>query len=59
MRFNRTIQEESVDYQEYMLLDDLPGFNDRLLDDLQRYNGECPHYGLDYPASCQPITKLL
>ncbi len=45
-RFNRTIQEEFVDYREDLLLDDLPGFNDHLLGYLQRYNGERPHYGL-------------
>ncbi len=58
-RFNRTIQEEFVDYREDLLLDDLPGFNDHLLGYLQRYNGERPHYGLNYLTPCQSIAKLL
>ena len=58
-RFNRTIQEEFVDYQEDLLLDDLSGFNDRLLEYLQRYNGERPHYGLNYLTPCQSIATLL
>ena len=58
-RFNRTIQEEFVDYQEDLLHDDLPGFNAHLLTYLQRYNGERPHHGLNYLTPCQSIAKLL
>ncbi len=45
-RFNRTVQEEFVDYQENLPSDDLRGFNDCLLEYWQRYNGERPHRGL-------------
>ena len=48
-----------MDYQEDLLLDDLRGFNDQLLEYLQRYNGERLHYGLNYLTPCQSIAKLL
>ncbi len=48
-----------MDYQEDLLLDDLRGFNDQLLEYLQRYNGERPHYGLNYLTPCQSIATLL
>ena len=55
-RFKRTIQEEFVDYQEDLLLDDLRGFNDQLLEYLQRYNGERPHFGVESKPSYIRLT---
>lgn len=56
-RFNRTVQEELVDFEEDLLADDLRGFNRHLLDWLGRYNGERPHWGLSYLTPCQAIAK--
>jgi transposase InsO family protein len=42
-RYNRTIQEEFVDYHEY-LLHDPAIFNQKLLPYLLWYNGERPHW---------------
>ncbi len=56
-RFNRTVQEEFVDYHEDLLLDDPRTFNHRLLDYLQRYNSERPHLALNCLTPCQTITE--
>lgn len=45
-RFNRTLQEEFVDYHEALLFDDLDAFNDRLFEWLHWYNAERPHHAL-------------
>ena len=45
-RFNRTLQDEFVDYHEDLLFDDLPQFNQRLLDYLYWFNAERPHHAL-------------
>jgi transposase InsO family protein len=56
-RFNRTIQEEFVDYHEDALLD--PGyFNDKLLDYLLWYNGKRPHWGIDLLTPIQVLWKF-
>ena len=55
-RFNRTVQEEFVEYFEYLLPDDLPAFNEQMLSCLQRFNGERPHQGLGYPTPTQTIA---
>jgi len=55
-RFNRTVQEELVDFEEDLPADDLRGFNRHLLDWLDRYNGERPHWGLNYLTPCQAIA---
>ena len=56
-RFNRTIQEEFVDYHEDALLD--PGyFNDKLLDYLLWYNGKRPHWGIDLLTPIQVLGKF-
>ena len=49
-RFNRTLQDEFVDYYEDLLFDDLPQFNQRLLDYLFWFNAERPHHAL----TCKP-----
>lgn len=46
-RFNRTLQEEFIDYHEALLFTDLLAFNDKLLDYLLWFNDERPHYSLD------------
>lgn len=54
-RFNRTIQEEFVDYHEPLLLD-VSKFNDALIDWLLWYNGERPHWSLDLKSPIQFLT---
>ena len=58
-RFNRTIQEDFVDYEEDCLLDDLRLFNERLPGFLDRYNGQCPHHGLNNRTPCQMLAQHL
>ena len=58
-RFNRTVQEEFVDYREDRLFDDLYAFNDALFTYLERYNGERPHRSLGNITPCQAIQKQL
>ncbi|WP_404548349.1 integrase core domain-containing protein [Dyella jejuensis] len=45
-RFNRTIQEEFVDYHEDLLFADIHAFNERLFAWLHWYNAERPHHGI-------------
>lgn len=45
-RFNRTLQEEFVDFHEDLLFGDLDAFNDRLFDWLHWFNAERPHHAL-------------
>ena len=45
-RFNRTIQDEFVDFHEDLLFGDLDAFNDRLFEWLHWYNAERPHHGI-------------
>jgi transposase InsO family protein len=55
-RFNRTIQEEFVDYHRDELLDNLADFNHRMIDYLLWYNGERPHWSLNLKS---PIDFLI
>lgn len=55
-RFNRTIQEEFVDYHSGLLLD-LPAFNRKLIDWLVFYNTERAHYAFQNKLS--PIQFML
>lgn len=55
-RFNRTIQEEFVDYHESALLDPI-AFNQKLLPWLLWYNGERPHWGLNLKSPLQFLTQ--
>ena len=62
-RFNRTIQEEFVDYHAYYLLN-LPEFNRKLMEWLVWYNTERPHFAfknrlspLQFMLSSYPIKK--
>lgn len=45
-RFNRTLQDEYINDNIYLLADDIKVFNDRLLDHLYWYNAIRPHFGL-------------
>jgi transposase InsO family protein len=54
-RFNRTIQEEFVDYHVSLLLD-VRKFNDALLNWLLWYNGERPHWSLGLKSPIQFLT---
>jgi transposase InsO family protein len=58
-RFNRTVQEEFVDYHRDLLQDDLLGFNDRLFDYLLWYNTQRPHHALALRSPLQTIAVLL
>lgn len=55
-RFNRTIQEEFVDFHAPALLNPST-FNDRLIEYLLWYNGERPHWGLDLKSPIQFLTE--
>jgi len=54
-RFNRTIQEEFIDYHESELLDPAR-FNDKLIDYLIWFNGERPHWSLGLKSPIQFLT---
>ena len=58
-RFNRTVQEEFVEYHENALLDDLHAFNNELFAYLERYNAERPHRSLENMTPCQALAKQL
>ena len=57
-RFNRTIQEEFIDYYENDLFEEQPhAFNDKLLDYLFWYNTKRPHWSLDLKSPIQFLTN--
>lgn len=58
-RFNRTVQEEFVDYHEDLLFEDLRAFNDKLFDWLLWYNGERPHHALGLKTPIQVVAQWL
>ncbi len=49
-RFNRTLEEEFIDFREEELAKDLKGFNRELMEYLIWYNGERPHWSLNNRA---------
>ena len=55
-RFNRTIQEQFVEYHEDLLFDDLAAFNRKLADWLPAYNTVLPHHSL---ARQSPVQFLI
>jgi transposase InsO family protein len=55
-RFNRSIQEEYIDYHEYELLD-VEKFNDGLMDHLVWHNTQRPHFGLGLLSPLQFILQ--
>ena len=56
-RFNRTIQEEFIDYHDYELLNP-EVFNEKLMDYLIWYNGERPHWSLKLKSPIQFLTQF-
>jgi transposase InsO family protein len=58
-RFNRTIQEEFVDFHEELLLADIMAFNDKLFDHLTWYNQDRPHHALQLQSPMQIIANYL
>lgn len=58
-RFNRTIQEEFVDYHEDLLFTDLKAFNDKLFEWLLWYNNQRPHHALGNQTPIQIVAEFL
>jgi transposase InsO family protein len=59
-RFNRTLQEECVDYHyDLLFLEDLTDFNLELLRWLAWYNLERPHFSLTQPVPGRKTPRLL
>jgi transposase InsO family protein len=59
-RFNRTVQEEFIDYHyDLLFLDDLTEFNLELLRWLSWYNLERPHFSLTAPVPGRKTPRLL
>jgi transposase InsO family protein len=59
-RFNRTIQEECIDYHyDLLFLDDLTDFNLELLRWLSWYNLERPHFSLRQPIAGRKTPRWL
>jgi transposase InsO family protein len=56
-RFNRTIQEEFLNYHHEELLDDIDLFNDKMIDYLLWYNGERPHWALGLKSPIQYLAQ--
>jgi len=56
-RFNRTVQEEFVDYHEELLFTDVAAFNDQLAGWLIWFNTKRPHHSLDNLSPLQYIVK--
>lgn len=56
-RFNRTIQEEFIDYYEDLLFTDIELFNDKLANWLVWYNKERPHYAQGQLSPVQAMIK--
>ncbi len=57
-RFNRTIQEEFVDYHRDTLLDNLTAFNNKMIDYLLWYNGKRPHWALNLMSPISFLVKM-
>ena len=58
-RFNRTIQEEFIQYHQDLLFTDLNAFNDKLLDWLIWFNETRPHYALGLQSPMQFMKQQL
>lgn len=56
-RFNRTLQEEFIDYHEELLFSDLNVFNSKLMDYLLFYNTKRIHIGLNNQTPMDYIIK--
>jgi transposase InsO family protein len=58
-RFNRTLDEEFLQYHRALLRDDMRAFNEKLIDWLLWYNGERPHYALGQVAPLRFMMQSL
>ena len=59
-RFNRTLQDECIDYHyDLLFLDDITDFNLELLRYLAWYNLERPHFSLPTPVPGRQTPRLL
>lgn len=58
-RFNRTLDEEFLQYHRALLRDDVPAFNEQLIDWLLWYNGERPHHALGQVAPFRYMMQSL
>ena len=58
-RFNRTIQEEFVNFHTDLPLTDSVAFNDKLFDYLTWYNLDRPHHALRLQSPMQVIGNYL
>jgi len=56
-RFNRTIQEEFLNYHKFLLLNDIDQFNSLLMDYLVWYNTKRVHYAFDNKLT--PVQVML
>ena len=55
-RFNRSIQEEFIDFHDHLLLDPV-AFNDKMVDYLIWFNTERPHWALDLKSPIQFLIE--
>lgn len=59
-RFNRTIQEECIDYHAILLTEkETKSFNDKLIDYLLWYNTKRPHFTLKNISPMQKVVEFL
>ena len=58
-RFNRTVQQEFLDYQEELLFTDLPASNEQLFEWLSWYNLERPHHALALRTPIDVISDFV
>lgn len=58
-RFNRTLEEEFLQYNRSLLRDDIAAFNNKLIDWLLWYNGERPHHALGLKSPFQAMMLTL
>ena len=58
-RFNRTLDEEFMKYRRGLLRDEVPAFNDALIEWLLWYNGERPHHSLSLLSPMEYIVQTL
>ncbi len=58
-RFNRTVDEEFLRYHRGLMRDDVPRFNEKLVDWLLWYNGERPHHALGQLSPFRCMMSLL
>jgi len=58
-RFNRTLDEEFLQWNRSLLRDDIAAFNDKLIDWLLWYNGERPHHAFGQVAPFRAMMRSL